>query len=58
MAFRLAGMSKYRSYDEYYGVRIGNIAYTLAFEFGMTQGTRKEAIDTIQSILATWDFNP
>ncbi len=58
MAYRLVGRSKFSTYDEYYGVRIGNFEYSLQFEFNTTQGTRAEAIATIQSILATWDFNP
>ena len=57
MAYRLAGQDK-AFYREYYGVLIGNYEYSIQFDFNRYKGTREEAIAIIESILATWDFNP
>ena len=57
-AYRLVGRDGPFSYVEYYGVLIGNIEYTLAFDFTTEYGTVKEAKDLMASMLATFDFNP
>ena len=57
-AYRLAGRVNSVTYDETYGSLIGNIEYTLAFSFTTEYGTIEEAKEIIQSMLATWKFNP
>lgn len=57
-AYRLAGQVDQYYYEEYYGALIGNIEYSLQFSFNTRFGTIDEAIETINSMLATWDFNP
>lgn len=57
-AYRLAGRAGTFYYDEYYGVLIGNIEYTLAFSFTTAYGSVAEAKELIESMLATFDFNP
>ena len=58
MAYRLVDTSDRANYEERYGVLLGNIEYSMRFAFETTEGTRDEAVATIQSMLATWDFNP
>jgi hypothetical protein len=58
MAYRLAGRANKYYYDEYIGVLMGNLEYSMHFSFNTEYGTRDEAIATIESMLATWDFNP
>lgn len=57
-AYRLAGRDGRFYYAEYYGVLIGNIEYVLDFDFTLTYGTLKEAKELMESMLATFDFNP
>lgn len=57
MAYRLVGRDKYY-YSEQYGVLLGNFEYVISFDFNMGSGTVKEAVAIIESIMATWDFNP
>lgn len=58
MAYRLAGTTNKYYYEEYYGVLMGNFEYDMRFRFNTRYGTRAEAVATIESIMATWDFNP
>lgn len=58
MAYRLAGQANKYHYEEYYGVLMGNLEYSMMFSFNIAHGTRDEAVATIESMLATWDFNP
>jgi len=58
MAYRLAGQASKYDYEEYYGVLIGNLEYSIEFDFNTVHGTVDEASAIIESILATWEFNP
>lgn len=57
MAYRLAGKTNKYYYEEYYGVLMGNIEYSMEFSFNTSEGTVDDAVATIESMLATWDFD-
>lgn len=58
VAYRLVGMEDKTYYSEQYGVLQGDIEYVISFSFNTGSGTVEEAVAVIESIMATWDFNP
>lgn len=57
-AYRLAGKSGKNYYEEYYGLLEGTIEYSMLFSFYTRKHPVKEVKKTIDSMLATWTFNP
>ncbi len=59
-AYRLAGRTGFGNeyYKEYYGVIMGDVEYSIEFNFYTPDVTVVQAKKVIKSILSTWRFNP
>lgn len=59
MAYRLVGRTDRFTYEERYGVLVGDLEYEINFIFTLLKGkTPADARPLIDSMLASWTFNP